>query len=325
MNENYNILPDDVSEINQKLLNYIGDIDDSYFDGEQESSFEGEETEDVLVDDTFNDIDFSQFKGKNFKSDYKKVSRITKNKKPKKKVVKRKKKPLVKAIAVEHKAVLHGEGKKMSKVIVPRDKKVIIEGVDKFLVSSSDKDNAIRNIGYYKGEKLKELVLTFNNNSALDFNLELFNPSMPLDYLYSTSLNLNNKIQVAGGGYVSYTDVLYNLLGNPLMLVNAKFTFSGTVTAQQSEPIVIKSKNVAGEEKIYPYQLQLQIDNMQVLKDIIFFDFPSTFGRPYFADGMEVAQYKVLAGNTITMAFYYKQRQLKKFFFPEAKEVKGLL
>lgn len=217
-----------------------------------------------------------------------------------------------------------GQGK-ISKIIVPNDKKVIVEGVSKFILSQKKADDACRNTGYYKGEKLKELILTFNNDSAIDFNLEVFNPSMPLDYLYSTSLTLNDKIQV-GGGNVSYTDVLFNLLANPTLIVNAKFVFAGPLLQQQiSVPLIVKNKRIDAVEKIDPYNLSLQVDNMQVQSDQVCFNIEGTFNRPYIPDGMDVIQYKVLQGMTVTMCFYYKQVSLKKVFFEEAEKSKKLL
>lgn len=214
---------------------------------------------------------------------------------------------------------------KISKVVVPDDKKVIIQGVSDFILSQDKTADSVKNIGYYKGKKLKELVLTFNNNSALDFELELFNPSMPLDYLYSTSLNLNDKIQVAGGE-VSYTDVLFNILANSTMIPNAKFVFAGpSLSAQKVQPIIMKNKSIEGKEKVYPFNLDLQVDTMQVQSDIVFFDFFDTINRPFIPDGMDIMSYKILPGMTVTMAFFYDQISLKKLFRKEARYDKGLL
>jgi hypothetical protein len=180
-------------------------------------------------------------------------------------------------------------------------------------------------MGYYKGKKLKELVLIFNNQSALDFDLEIFNPSMPLDYLYSTSQNLNNKIQVAGGA-VQYTDVLFNLLANPTLIPNCKFVFAGPqVTKQLSIPLETKNKQITGVEKIEPLNLALKIDTMQVAQDIVFFDMMQSINRPFIPDGMDIIKYTVLAGMTVTMAFFYEQVSLKKVFYKEARNSKKLL
>jgi hypothetical protein len=236
------------------------------------------------------------------------------------------KKPLTQEFYVKKKATVIGRNeKKLSKVIVPSDRKVIVEGVNKFILSQEAKDDTLKNIGYYKGEKLNELVLTFNNNSPLDFNLELFNPSMPLDYLYSTSLNLNNKITVAGG-VVSYSDVLFNLLANPAFIVNCKFVFAGpTLNQQIAIPLEVKNKAITGVEKIDPLQLSLQLDTMQFANDIIFFDIMENLNRPFIPDGMDVIGYKVLPFMTVTMAFFYKQVSLKKVFYEEARNSKKLL
>jgi hypothetical protein len=276
--------------------------------------------------DIIEDIDFSEFKGKNFKSSLNKVNRTV----AKHKAKKRKLKPLSKEFTVRKRATLygkqtgHGEAKTTKRIIVPSTQKVIIEGVDKFVLGNDDKCNSVKNIGYYKCKKLKELIFTMNNNSANDFNVELFNPSEPLDYLFSTSGNINNKIQVAGG-VVSYTDVLFNILANPMHIVNAKFTFAGATYLQQiNQPLIFKNKASTGEQKVEPFQLQLQVDNMQVANDIVFFDL-ANLGRPFIPNGMDVVQYKVLAGNTVTFAFYYRQRDIRKLFFNEARNSKKLL
>lgn len=214
---------------------------------------------------------------------------------------------------------------KIGKIVVPNDKKVIIQGISDFIIDKKGTSDAVKNIGYYKGKKLQQLVFTFNNDSALPFELELFNPSMPLDYLYSTSLNLNDKIQVAGGE-VSYTDVLFNVLANSTMIPNAKFVFAGAnLSAQKVEPIKMINKSITGEQKIYPFNLDLQIDTMQVQNDIVFFDFFDTINRPYIPDGMDIMKYKVLPNMTVTMAFFFDQISLKKVFRKEARIDKGLL
>lgn len=268
------------------------------------------------------DIDFSEFKGKSFKSNLQKVNRAVDKKKPKKK-------PLSKDFFVTKRATLYGKGKSggaktTKRIIVPSTQKVIVEGVDEFILGKSKNCDGVKNIGYYNCKKLKELIFTMNNNSGVDFNLELFNPSMPLDYLFSTSGNINNKIQVAGG-VVSYTDVLFNLLANPTHIVNAKFTFAGaTYQNQINQPLIFKNKNIIGEQKVDPMQLQLKIDNMQVANDIVFFDLGG-LNRPFIPNGMDVIQYKVLAGNTVTFAFYYQQKDLRKFFYKEARDSKKLI
>ena len=169
------------------------------------------------------------------------------------------------------------------------------------------------------------MVLIFNNHTPNDLTLQLFNPSMPLDYLYSTSQNLNNQIQVAGGA-VAYSDVLFNLLANPTLVVNAKFILTGPAfNSQIAIPLQYINKEITGTVDITPINLALQIDNMQVFDYVVNYDLMGTLNRPFIPDGMDVINYKVLAGMTVTMCFYYKQVSLKKFFFEEARNSKKLM
>lgn len=311
-------------------------------------------------DNLLTDIDFSEISGKSFKKNFAKVGRKLNTKiiAPENRQViveggktrpmpnqrdfgkRMAKKPnissskMMRARNVQQETQLSGGEKynvksnrpqKIAKIVVPDDKKVIIQGVSDFILDKKGTSDAVKNIGYYKGKKLKELVFTFNNNSALPFEFELFNPSMPLDYLYSTSLNLNDKIQVAGGE-VSYTDVLFNVLANSTMIPNAKFVFAGAnLNAQKVQPIVMINKSMDGEQKIYPFNLDLQIDTMQVQGDIVAFNFFDTINRPYIPDGMDILKYTVLPNMTVTMAFFYDQISLKKVFRKEARTDKGLL
>ena len=288
---------------------------------EEFGGFDGEFGVDEYEGDFIEDIDFSEFKGKSFKSNLHKVKKVVAKKN-------RAKKPSTKEFFVKKRATLYGkansrgEVKTTKRIIVPSTQKVIIEGVDKFILGE-DKCG-VKDIGYYKCKKLEELVFTMNNNSGNDFDVELFNPSQPLDYLYSMSGNINNKIQVAGG-VVSYTDVLFNILGNPMHIVNAKFTFAGASYLNQiNQPLIFQNKRATGEQRVEPFQLQLQVDNMQVANDIVFFDL-NTLGRPFIPNGMDIIKYKVLAGNTVTFAFYYRQKDLRKLFYDEANNNKKLL
>jgi hypothetical protein len=309
-------------------------IDRDFYDDEDydiDLNADGLEHEDdsEFDDDILDDIDFSDFKGKDFKSSFAKVNKHIDKKQAVKQNKKggfvRKKKPLTKDFGIKKGATITGGKKKISKIIVPRDKKVIVEGVSKFILSKDVKDDAVRNIGYYKGKKLKEMVLIFNNHTPNDLTLQLFNPSMPLDYLYSTSQNLNNQIQVAGGA-VAYSDVLFNLLANPTLVVNAKFILTGPAfNSQIAIPLQYINKEITGTVDITPINLALQIDNMQVFDYVVNYDLMGTLNRPFIPDGMDVINYKVLAGMTVTMCFYYKQVSLKKFFFEEARNSKKLM
>lgn len=218
-----------------------------------------------------------------------------------------------------------GKRKKIANVIVPNDQKVIIEGASKFILSKKSQDEGIKGIQYYKGKKLKPLIITINNEDPTDFVLELFNPSMPLDYLYSTSQNLNNRIKVAGGT-TSYSDVLFNILANPVMVVNVQMVTSGSqVSNQNNQAIFVTNKNIEGYQKVFPVNIDLQIDNMQVANDIIYFNVFKSINRPFIPDGMDIIRYTILAGMSVTMTFWYTQVSLKKYFYEEAKASKSIL
>lgn len=230
-------------------------------------------------------------------------------------------------IPVKRRAVIQGKSgrKTTERILVPEDRTVIVEGVDRFMLANTKNSEAIKNIGYYKGEKLKELVLIINNTTPNDIDLELFNPSEPLDYLYSTSQNLNNIVSVAGNSLIQYSDILFNLLANPALLPNAKFTVTGLQVQQQfNQPLIFKNKNIAGHEKIHPIQNNLNIDIDQNQQQIVYWNILETLGRAFIPDGMDVIQYKVLAGNSVVFGFYYKQVSLKRFFYTEARDKKIL-
>lgn len=323
----------------------LGNLDSS--DSEEHLAFEGTPKNETLPDDfiELEDIDFSLLSGKNFKKDFKAINRATKGKRvltkrpnlttktprptlaktPKKSLLKSKVQPI--EVGVQRRAVIKSKfGKPTTqRIIVPDDRKVIVEGVDSFILSNTKESESIRNIGYYEGEKLKELVLIINNETPNDFQVELFNPSAPLDWLFSTAQNLNNSIAVAGDNKVSYSDMLFNLLANPTLIPNAKFTATGLNASDQfNQAMFFKNKNIAGHEIIHPIQNQLNIDIDQNQKSIVYWDIFNTLGRAYIPDGMDVIQYKVLPFTSVVFGFYYKQVSLKRFFFKEARNKKIL-
>jgi hypothetical protein len=313
-----------------ETLNDFDDNDIELFDGEdyQYNGVDGDYNPIKVVrgiddfSDAVIDIDFSDLTGDSFKKSFKKAT----NKISQRKGVRKAKslvprKPLSKKFGVGNKAKLLGNKKQLGKIIVPDDRDVIVEGVSKFILSDKATDNAYRNIGYHKGKKLQELVFIFNNDSALDFNLSLFNPSMPLDYLYSTSQNLNDKIQVAGQSGVSYSDVLFNILANPVLIRSATIVISGPqAIAQQSVALQVQDKYINGVNDIKPINLSLQIDTMQVDGNMISFNINDVLNRPFIPDGMDVINYTILAGNTVTICFYHEQKSIKKLFYGEARE-----
>jgi hypothetical protein len=283
---------------------------------EEEYSFEGNED----FDEAVLDLDYSMFRG-DFKQSIGKINHTIKKRAPRKRF-----KPLSKTFNVPNKGKVEiGGGKKqLKKVIIPRERDVSVVSVDEFIVSNDHDDQ--KNIGYYKGKKLKELVLSINNTSGVDFDLELFNPSMPLDYLFNTSDNLNNRVIIAGNTRVTYTDLLHNILANPTLIANARFIATGSdVAGQKREKLTFVNKALDGESTVMPLQLSLNFDLYQNQNDIILFDIIGQLNRVFIPDGMDVIQYKILAGNTVTFCFYYKQKSLKKFFYKEARVKRRIL
>jgi hypothetical protein len=316
--------------------NFVADQLMAQQDEDDYDNYEGEDDLSDSFDDFDNAVmetDFSEIRGKSYKRSLGKANRKiqakqntrrvkrTLAKKPLKRFAK---KPLTNKIPVKD-GVHTLKGKraaKISNVIVPSSQKVIVKGVSKFILSQQNEST--KRISYYKGKKLKELNIIINNLGATDFTFNLFDPSMPLDYLYATGDNLNNRIQIAGGE-VSYSDVLFNLLANPAMILRAQLNIAGASVAQQgSQSIFIYDKSITGEQEICPYNLSLQIDNMQVFSDVVYFDVSKTIKRPYIPDGMDVMKYTVLAGNSVSFTFFYTQVTLKKFFYKQARVKKNV-
>jgi hypothetical protein len=339
-----------------------GDYDYDSFYGKDEGEEEvEEEVEEDDEEDYFSidDIDFSDFSGKNFKSSLSKVNKAIDRKGTKrgslrkKSSLKRKKNLSDKSFSIKEKklgkrksesklpklvgerqsipvkrsALIKGkpikgkpEGKAIGKVIVPDDRKVIIEGVDKFMLSQVPQAELVKKISYYKGKKLNELILSIDNtNSAVDFDLELFNPSNPLDYLYSSGGNLNNRVQTASPD-VAYSDILFNILANPTRIHNAQVVFSGVnSTPQINQAFIINQKRISGVTRIDPIQLALNIDPYQFFGKINYFKFSDTLDQPYVPNGMDVIRYKVLAGNLCNFCFFYEQIDLRQVFYKHKK------
>jgi hypothetical protein len=310
----------------EDINDWDGDQYENFFKKKQSglddySDFENDELD-------IEDIDFSNVNGRTKKDRLKKVSSKIRTAKvvPKKKRLAPNKSKSQKIIAKAGDEYIFksSKGKQVSSQIkLPDNREILIKGVDEFILSKGNND--IKNIGYWQGEKLKELVLIINNDTPNDLTIEFFNPSTPLNYLYSTTDNLNNRIQVAGNNKVSYSDLLFNVLANPTILPNAKFTCSGPLLNQQfSQSMIFKNKNIEGIEKINPIQNSLNFDILQPQKQIIYWDIYKTLGRLYCPDGMDIMEYTVLRGMTVVFGFYYKQIQLKKVLIPELRN-KGIL
>jgi hypothetical protein len=225
------------------------------------------------------------------------------------------------------KAVKKSRGK-LKRVLVPDDRDVIIEGVDNFILNP--KNDGLRNIGYYKGKKLKELVFTINNLNNTDIEIDLFDPSSRMDFLFSESSDINDKIQVNGDN-IRYSDVLYNILANPTHIVNARLVVADNdvlrndLSKQISQPLMFKNKNIDGQMFVNPLNINLHIGNTDYARDIVNFDIQGTLNRPFIPDGMDIAKYKICANYSVTFCFYYRQYSLKKFFIKEARDSKIIL
>ena len=312
---------------------------------------------DSLIDET----DFSQFEGKPFKENFAKVkSKITKVQVPKGRtvIVEGKQKPTLERIAGkqlptvqkrslksdtsikqqpevsgidvqdgEH-VVLKGRNKKLvSKVLIPKERNVIVEGASKMMLAEDKRNTMIKQLGYFNGKKLQELIIEIDNDSEIDFIVSLFDPSMPLDYLYNTSQNLNNRISV-GGGALQYSDLMFNILANPPLIHSAYFTLEGS-TSQVSKQEVLAmqfvNKNAQGYKKVDPVNLSLKIDTMQVFNNSIAFDLHESLNRPFIPDGMDVINYTIYAGVKATLVFFYEQIHIKDVYYDEARKSKVLL
>lgn len=301
-------------------------------DEKQIFNFEADEEPVVYSEfenEDLDEVDFSELAGKNkFKKSFsqakKKVAIATKKRQSaplKTKKVFNKNVPLKNGSVAK---INSPTKKKISKVIAPSNYNVIIKSVDKFILS--DEWDWMKNLSVYKGERLKNVVLNFDNsNSAFDVTLDLFDPSSRMDWFFSNTQDINSVITVAGS-QVRYSDILNNLLANPLMIVNCRMNITGIdVSGQINQSIFVKNKNSEGWYKVNPISMATQIDVMQSQRNIVTFNMTENLNRPYIADGMDVLQYKVLAGNSVSFSFYYKQFLLKKLLFEEAVKSRLLL
>ena len=299
---------EDYSGLDARLNNFLHSRGNSTYTPNEEFNY---------FEDAINNLDFSSVDGgsDDFKKIFRQVNRTIDNSKR-----------LAPNQVSAQSCAPFGQNKS-SRVVVPRDTPVIVQNVSKFILNQTRKNEARRQIGYKNGNKLKELVLNIANDSEVDFTVSLFDPSMPLNYMYSTSQNLNNKITVQGG-LIQYSDVLFNILANPVMIHNAYCTIDGSQNAigrQITAPIQFQNKNIQGHVLVDPLNLSLTIDTMQAQGNIIAFNFQDSIGRPYFPDGMDVMNYTVYANTNVTMCFFYEQISLKKVFYKEARDSKRLL
>jgi len=271
----------------------------------------------------------SRKQNQNFFESKQNKNSVNQNKRtPKKKIINSLK--LHKEWGVKDKATIHSKAKNpLSNVIIPRDRDVIIQGVNKFILGNADcGETDLKNIGYCNGKKLKELVFIINNNSDIDYTVELFNPSTPLDYYQATSQNINDKISVAGQGVdgVQYTDVLSHMMSNPTKIINSRVTITAPnnniLFAQRDINFGITQKDLRAFTYTSPINIPQLLDKFQFQSNIIAFNFERELNRPYVPDGMDILRYTILAGCTVSIAFYYEQKMLKKYFYKELRDNK---
>ncbi len=231
----------------------------------------------------------------------------------------------------KHATIYSNDPKSMSRVLVPRDRRVIVEGVQKFILSEECSVHDYKSIGYCNGKKLKEMLFTINNEGHNDFTIEFFNPSTPLDYYQATGQNVNDKIVVAGSNVanVQYTDVLSHMMSNPAKIYNSKIVVTApndtVLFNQRGQNFRMIQKDLTAVMDIQSINIDLMLDAFQFQNNIVAFSYIKELSRPYIPDGMDVLRYTVLAGCTVSIAFYYEQKKLKKYFYKETRDNKLIL
>jgi hypothetical protein len=346
--------------------------DEEYYESEYPDEKQGERTDNTIVVDELENIDFSSLTG-DFKSSLKILTKQTKkneekinkiiapnnrtviventpldkqkafikdvNKKstvslkkrtPKKKIINSLKLP--KDWGIKNWAKIDSKtSKSITDIIVPRDRKTIIQGVNRFILGDKCGATDLKSIGYCNGKKLKEMVFIINNEGSLNFTVELFNPSTPLDYYQATSQNINDKISVAGQNVngVQYTDVLNHMMANPTRIINSKIVItapnSNILFAQRDFNFGITQKDLRAYTDTEPINIPQLLDAFQFQSNVISFNFEKELNRPYVPDGMDILRYTILAGCTVTICFYYEQKMLKKYFYKDLRDNKGIL
>lgn len=328
---------------------------EDYYEVEYPDEKDGERTENTIIVDELDGIDFSSLVG-DFKTGLKKitkqsdinVNKITSVIAPTNRKVtisgktkplsffeefKKTKKSKTPAKKIVNSLKLNKEwGKKdnsKGSISVPSDREVIINGVNNFILNKEDCGALdLKSIGYCNGKKLKEMVFIINNEGNIDFTAELFNPSTPMDYYQATSQNINDKISVAGQGVdgVQYTDVLSHMMSNPTRIINSRITITAPdnnkLLAQRNINFGISQKDLRAYIDTTPINIPQLLDKFQFQSNIIAFNFAKELNRPYVPDGMDILRYTVLAGCTVSIAFYYEQKMLKKYFYKDMRDNK---
>jgi transposase len=183
----------------------------------------------------------------------------------------------------------------------------------------------------YMGPKIGVENVGFAAEGNINYTVEFFNPSTPMDYYQATSQNINDKISVAGQNVngVQYTDVMWHMMSNPTRIINSKIVITAPndtiLFAQRDFNFGITQKDLRAYTDTEPINIPQLLDKFQFQSNILAFNFQNELNRPYVPDGMDILRYTILAGCTVSIAFYYEQKMLKKYFYKDLRDNKHIL
>lgn len=281
---------------------------------------------DGVNESLFEDMDFSEIRGKTFKSSLKRsndrlkkkgISTTSGNKKSKNDRVYRKTyvKPGQSATISDNDQSANPK-KTTQNIIVSSDQRVVINGVSNFMLDNSY--DSLRTIGYYKGEKLKELLLTFNNTTGNDLTIDIFNPTGWGKYLIANRQDLDDRI-IVGGGQIPYSQAVFSMIGAPPLIANCKFQFvcpdEVSLKEQLNQTLNFKNSSIQAYSVVKPNTFT--VDYMQYQVNVNTFDIIQEIARPFFPDGTDTLEYTIKAGSTVVMCFYYKHFPLVELLYKE--------
>jgi hypothetical protein len=95
--------------------------------------------------------------------------------------------------------------------------------------------------------------------------------------------------------------------------------------AQRDFNFGITQKDLRAYIDTEPINIPQLLDKFQFQSNIIAFNFQQELNRPYVPDGMDILRYTILAGCTVSIAFYYEQKMLKKYFYKDLRDNKHIL
>lgn len=334
--------PDEFTDKKSSLIVHVEqeiDIDFSSLEGDFKKSFNKVKTRNEKINSVDSGGRRVIIEGNNNKDIFKQFVKkgIQKKKpqqpQPKKPIRTPRPTQIVKGYNVQQRAKIYNNNNlgTISRVITPDNRSVIVEGVDSFILSTGKCETDLKNINYHCGKKLKEMVLNINNDSPTTFSFELFNPSLPLDWLIANAQNINDRILVNDSGVngIQYTDLLYNILANPVRIYNCKMIFDAPSAAllsrQQNEGFFVNNKDLRAYQVIKSINTNTLMDRYQFIRNILTYNVQHELGRPYVPDGMDVMKYVVHPGCSVAIVFYYEQIMLKKFFYKDLRNSKEIL